>query len=85
MREVSADLLRGIVEVDETYIGGRIHGKDGSVVGTYHKISIKHLDAYLDELEHRYNNRKNQFLFRDTLMKLITAEKLPYQELVKAA
>src|SRR5947209_10689755 len=27
MREVSADLLKGIVEVDETYVGGRIHGK----------------------------------------------------------
>ena len=180
MREVSADLLKGIVEVDETYVGGRIRGqgrgfkgrnkaivigaveRDGdirlrviksptkywlhkfihdttdpkakaiytdelpayigiadadtrhetvkhaqeewvrgdvhtnsvesvwsllkrSVVGTYHRISIKHLDAYLDELEHRFNNRKNQYLFRDTLMKLVTAEKLPYAELVKAA
>ena len=27
MREVSADLLKGIVEVDETYVGGRYHGK----------------------------------------------------------
>jgi transposase-like protein len=179
MREVSADLLRGVVEVDETYVGGRVHGKgnryignkacvigaverDGdirlrviktpsrywlhkfvhettdpkceaiytdelksyrgiadadtrhetikhgehewvrgdvhtnsvesvwsllkrSVVGTYHRISIKHLDAYLDELEHRFNNRKNQYLFRDTLLKLLSAEKLPYSELVKAA
>src|SRR5260370_5030752 len=179
MREVSADLLKGIVEVDETYIGGRFHGRNRgykgnkavvvgaveregqirlrvikspshywlhkfihettdpkceaiytdeakaylgiadadtrhetvrhaaeewvngdvhtnnvesvwsllkrSVVGTYHKISIKHLDAYLDELEHRFNNRKNKFLFRDTLLKLIKAQKLPYSELVKAA
>jgi transposase-like protein len=179
MREVSADLLKGIVEVDETYVGGRFHGRNRgykgnkavvvgaveregqirlkvikspshywlhkfihettdpkveaiytdeakaylgiadsdtrhetvrhsqeewvngdvhtnnvesvwsllkrSVVGTYHKISIKHLDAYLDELEHRFNNRKNKFLFRDTLLKLVNAEKLPYQELIKAA
>jgi transposase-like protein len=179
MREVSADLLKGIVEVDETYVGGRVHGRgmgykrnkavvvgaverDGdirlsvikspsrywlhkfihettdpkceaiytdelkaykgiedadtrhetvnhveeewvrgdvhtnnvesvwsllkrSVVGTYHKISIKHLDAYLDELEHRFNNRKNKFLFRDTLFKLVKAEKLPYAELTRAA
>ena len=56
-----------------------------SVVGTYHRISIKHLDAYLDELEHRFNNRKNQYLFRDTLLKLLTAEALPYDKLVKAA
>jgi transposase-like protein len=56
-----------------------------SVVGTYHKLSAKHLDAYLDELEHRFNNRDNRFLFRDTLLKLVKAEKLPYAELTKAA
>ena len=56
-----------------------------SLVGAFHKVSMKHLDAYLDELEHRFNNRKNEFLFRDTLVKLVTAAKLPYRELVKAA
>ena len=52
--------------------------------GTYHKLSTKHLDAYLDELEHRFNNRDNRVLFRDTLLKLVKAEKLPYSELTKA-
>ena len=56
-----------------------------SIVGAYHKVSMKHLDAYLDELEHRFNNRKNEFMFRDTLTKLVTAAKLPYRDLVKAA
>jgi transposase-like protein len=52
-----------------------------SIVGSYHKVSVKHLDAYLDELEWRFNNRKNPYLFRDTLVKLLTAESLPYQKL----
>ncbi len=56
-----------------------------SVVGTYHKVSVKHLDAYLGELEHRFNNRQNKFLFRDTLLKLVEAKKLTYSELTKAA
>jgi len=56
-----------------------------SIVGAYHKVSIKHLDAYLDELEHRFNNRSNEFIFRDTLTKLVRASKLPYSELTKAA
>ena len=56
-----------------------------SVVGTYHKVSVKHLDAYLGELEHRFNNRENKFLFRDTLLKLVKAEKLTYSELTKAS
>ena len=180
MREVTAEKLKGVVEIDETYIGGRIHGRGRgfkpenktavigaverggeirlkvipysnrfqfrkfvaettdptceaiytdensnyigigdadtrhetvchskeewvsgdvhtnsvesvwslfkrSVVGTYHKLSAKHLDAYLDELEHRFNNRDNRFLFRDTLLKLVKAEKLPYEKLTKAA
>ena len=46
---------------------------------------MKHLDAYLDELEHRFNNRKNEFIFRDTLTKLVRAPKLPYRELVNVA
>ena len=52
------------------------------VVGSYHKLSEKHLDAYLDEFEWRFNNRENQWLFRDTLMKLVKAEALQYRELV---
>ena len=56
-----------------------------SIIGSHHKVSIKHLDAYLDELEHRFNNRKNEHIFRDTLTKLVNAAKLPYSDLVKAA
>jgi transposase-like protein len=52
-----------------------------SIVGSYHQVSAKHLDAYLDEFEWRFNNRKNPFLFRDTLLKLIESEKLPYEKL----
>jgi len=53
-----------------------------SVIGTYHKLSIKHLNAYLDELEWRYNNRDNPFLFRDTLRQLLGATKLEYKALI---
>ena len=52
-----------------------------SLVGSYHKVSIKHLDAYLDELEWRFNNRQNSYLFRDTLVKLLKAESLKYEQL----
>jgi len=54
-----------------------------SVTGTYHKLSAKHLDAYLDELEWRFNNRNNRFLFRDTLMKLLGSANLEYKELIE--
>ena len=35
--------------------------------------------------QHRFNNRKNEYIFRDTLAKLVNAAKLPYSELVEAA
>ena len=54
-----------------------------SIVGSYHKLSAKHLDAYLDELEWRFNNRENPYLFRDTLTRLLSSENLPYQQLVQ--
>ncbi len=54
-----------------------------SVIGSYHKVSHKHLDAYLDELEWRFNNRNNPYLFRDTLRKLIDSENLEYKELTQ--
>jgi len=53
-----------------------------SIVGSFHQISKKHMDAYLDEFEWRFNNRENPFLFRDTLVKLLTASTMEYKELV---
>lgn len=52
-----------------------------SIVGSYHQISVKHLDRYLDELEFRFNNRNNPFLFRDTLLRLLTSSNLEYDKL----
>ena len=51
------------------------------IVGTWHKVSAKHLPAYLDEMCFRFNNRKNPYLFRDTILKLIASPNLEYKEL----
>lgn len=53
-----------------------------SIVGSYHHVSKRHLDSYLDELEWRFNNRENPYLFRDTLLKLVNSDGLPYEKLV---
>ena len=39
----------------------------------YHQVSAKHLPAYLDEFEFRFDNRNNPYLFRDTLLRLIAS------------
>ncbi len=52
-----------------------------SIVGSFHQVSGKHLDRYLDEFEWRFNNLKNPYLFRDTLRKLVAAGHIEYKEL----
>jgi len=55
------------------------------IIGTWHRISAKHLQAYLDEMTFRFNNRKNPYLFRDTLLKMLEAKHVEYRELTNAA
>jgi transposase-like protein len=57
---------------------------DRAVIGSYHKLSKKHLQAYLDEFAYRFNGRDNPHLFRDTILKLVEGETLPYRDLVAA-
>jgi transposase-like protein len=54
-----------------------------SVIGSYHQVSEKHLDRYLDEFEFRFNNRNNAYLFRDTLLRLLQTSNLEYKQLTK--
>jgi transposase-like protein len=54
------------------------------IIGSWHKVSAKHLAAYLDEMTFRFSNRSNPYLFRDTLMKLIEAPVLEYKKLTAA-
>jgi transposase-like protein len=54
-----------------------------SIVGSYHQISSKHMDAYLDEFEWKFNNRENPYLFRDTIICLLNAPKMEFKELIR--
>jgi len=75
----------------DEWVRGQIHTNtvesvwslfDRSVIGAYHKLSVKHLPAYLDEAAFRWNNRGNPYLFRDTILRLVEADTLTFKELV---
>lgn len=55
------------------------------VIGTWHRVSAKHLQAYCNEMCFRFNNRKNPYLFRDTILKLIASTNLEYKDLTANA
>jgi transposase-like protein len=76
----------------EEWVRGDVHtnGIEGvwslfkrSIVGSYHQISKKHLQSYLDEFEWRFNQRDNPYLFRDTLVRLLNSPKMEFKELIE--
>ncbi len=84
--------VHGVVKHSEKeWVRGKIHTNtvesawslfDRAVIGSYHNLSKKHLQAYLNEFAFRFNNRENPYLFRDTLLKLVEADALTYRALV---
>ena len=56
-----------------------------SINGAFHKMSAKHMDRYLSELEWRFNNRKNPRIFMDTLRRIVRTPHMTYRQLVDKA
>lgn len=52
-----------------------------AAIGSYHRLSKKHLDAYLDEIEWRFNNRHNEYIFQDTMRAIVDSKNMEYKEL----
>jgi transposase-like protein len=74
------EYVRGIVHTNT--MESALSLFDRVVIGAYHKLTAKHLPAYLAEFEWRFNNRENPFLFSDTLSRLVAANAIPYKELI---
>lgn len=53
------------------------------IVGTWHSISAKHLQAYLDEMTFRFDRRKSPDLWVDTLRHMVTADPLTFEKLTQ--
>ena len=75
---------------EEEWVRGKVHTNTiesafslfkRSIIGAYHHLSAKHLDAYLDEFEFRFNRRRRADLFADTIKHLVKAESLPFRTL----
>lgn len=76
---------------EEEWVVGEVHtnGIEGvwslfklSIIGTFHKMSVKHMDRYLEEMEWRFNNRDNPHIFQDALKRIVNTGNLTYRELV---
>jgi len=54
-----------------------------AVIGTYHQLSIKHLQRYLDEFSYRYNRREITTLFEETVGRLCGFGAIRYAQLTE--
>ena len=51
------------------------------VIGSFHQISVKHLQRYLDEFQFRFNNRREQEIFAMVLLNLVIQTGIKYKVL----
>jgi hypothetical protein len=52
------------------------------IVGSFHKVSIKHLHRYLSEFEMRFNERHNAEKFELLVGRMCQTATMPYQKLI---
>lgn len=87
---VEAGKHKAINHSGKVYVMGDIHTNTvenafsllkRGIMGTWHRVSPKHLASYLDEMCFRFNRRKRPDLFMDTLRHMVTAPVLTFQKL----
>lgn len=86
------DRHKTIKHKSHIYVDGHIHTNtvenafsllQRGIIGTWHKISAKHLASYLSEMEFRFNRRYRESgtLFQDTLRHMVNAPVLTFEKL----
>jgi transposase-like protein len=87
---VEADKHKTINHSGRVYVMGDIHTNTvesafsllkRGIMGSWHRVSAKHLAAYLEEMSFRFNRRKRPDLFIDTLRHMVIAPTLTFETL----
>jgi len=80
-----------VIQHKTRYVAGNVHTNTvesafsllkRGIVGSFHRISHKHLHRYLSEFEYRFNGRELPDLFSQTLARMVNTEAMPYSQLV---
>jgi transposase-like protein len=79
-----------VIHSRKEYVRGDVHSNTienfwslfkRGLIGSYHKVSVKHLSRYLAEFTYRFNNREEENLFALVIAGLLIKAVLPYAEL----
>ena len=75
---------------DKIYVQGMIHTNTiesafsllkRGIIGSFHRVSIKHLQRYLNEFSYRFNRRNDEGAFTETVRRLAGFKPLPFEML----
>ena len=79
-----------VIHTGKEWVRGDCHtqGIDGfwsllkrGIIGSFHQVSIKHLNRYISEFQFRFNSRENQEIFAAVVLNLVIKSALPYKAL----
>jgi hypothetical protein len=77
---------------DHIYVRGNVHTNTvesafsllkRGIIGSFHQVSIKHLQRYLNEFGYRFNRREDADIFEQTVRRMSSAKTMPYRKLVE--
>lgn len=80
--------------IEGQYVDGDIHTNTienafsllkRGIVGNFHRVSIKHLQRYLNEFEYRFNRREMPNRFEETLARMAQTKPMPFAALTADA
>jgi transposase-like protein len=79
-----------VIHTDKEWVRGDCHTQSidsfwgllkRGIVGSFHKVSVKHLDRYIGEFQFRFNNREEQEIFAAIIIGLVIKTALRYKAL----
>jgi len=81
IRHSAGEYVRG--EVHTNTVENAFSLLKRAVIGTYHQLSIKHLQRYLNEFSYRFNRREDADRFEQTVARMLGIGAMPYSKLVE--
>ena len=83
---------RRIKHKERVYVKGEVHTNTiesafsllkRGIMGSFHQVSIKHLQRYLNEFGYRFNRKEDADLFEQTVGRMAGVKPMPYAKLVE--
>jgi transposase-like protein len=76
--------------IKEEWVRGNVHTNSienywslfkRGLIGSFHQVSVKHLERYMAEFDYRFNNRKDVDIFIKTIARMCNVSPMQYQQL----